>query len=50
MEFAGYQPWTPEENQDADGDSIVGAPRKPTPTLRESRVALPEPSGGDGLD
>ncbi len=50
MEFAGYQPWTPEENQDADGDSIVGAPRKPTPTLRESRVALPEPSGEDGMD
>jgi elongation factor G len=43
MEFAGYQPRTPGENQDADGDSIVGAPRKPTPTLRESRVAMPEP-------
>jgi elongation factor G len=47
MQFAGYQPCDPPENQDAADDSMVGAPRKPIPTLRDSSVALPEPLGDD---
>ena len=43
MQFAGYQPCDPAENEGRGDDSMVGAPRKPTPTLRNSSVALPEP-------
>ena len=43
MEFEGYQPCDPGENQGAGDDSMVGAPRRPRPPLRESGVALPEP-------
>jgi elongation factor G len=50
VEFAGYRPFNPGENRDAGGHSFVGAPRRPTPTLRDSGVALPEPPGDDGLD
>jgi elongation factor G len=47
MQFACYQPFEPAENQEADDDSMVGAPRKPMPTLRDSSVALPEPFEDD---
>ena len=50
MQFASYQPFDPVENQGADGDSLVGAPRKPTPPLRDSSVALPEPIEDDPPD
>jgi elongation factor G len=43
LEFAGYRPFNPGENRDAGGHSFVAAPRRPTPTLRDSGVALPEP-------
>jgi elongation factor G len=43
MEFAGYQPCDPGENQDTGEGSMVMAPRKPWPTLLDSSVALPEP-------
>jgi hypothetical protein len=46
MRFAGYQRFDPSENDD-DRNSKVGAPRKPTPALRNSSVALPEPASGD---
>jgi hypothetical protein len=38
MRFAGYQRFDPSENDD-DRNSKVGAPRKPTPALRNSSVA-----------
>jgi elongation factor G len=47
MQFARYQPCDPPENHDTAADSMVGAPRKPIPTLRDSSVALPEPLGDD---
>ena len=47
LEFEGYRPFNPGENRDAGGHSIVGAPRRPRPTLRDSHVALPEPPGDD---
>jgi translation elongation factor EF-G len=47
MQFAHYQPCDPGENQDTADDLPVGAPRKPTPTLRDSSVALPEPIWDD---
>ena len=50
MQFACYQPCDPADNQDTGDDSKVGAPRKPMPTLRESSVALPEPTGDDFRD
>ena len=50
MQFARYQPCDPAENQDTGDDSMVGAPRKPKPTLRDSSVALPEPIGDDFRD
>jgi elongation factor G len=43
MRFARYQPLDPPENKDDGHDSMVGVPRKPTPTHRDSSVALPEP-------
>ena len=47
MEFAFYQPFDPPENKDNGDDSMVGVPRRPTPTLRVSSVALPEPTEDD---
>ena len=47
MQLACYQRFDPAENQDTGRDSMVGAPRKPTPTLRNSSVALPEPLEDD---
>jgi elongation factor G len=43
MQFALYQPSNPPENRDHSDDSMVGVPRKPLPTRRDSSVALPEP-------
>jgi elongation factor G len=47
MQFARYQPCDPAENQDTGDDSMVGAPRKPIPTILDSSVALPEPREDD---
>ena len=47
MQFAGYQPCDPPENNDRGHDSMVGVPRKPMPTRRDSNVALPEPGGDE---
>jgi translation elongation factor EF-G len=47
MQFAHYQPFDPAENQGAADDSMVGAPRGPKPTPRDSSAALPEPMGDD---
>jgi elongation factor G len=47
MQFARYQPCDPAENEDTGDDSMVGAPRKPIPRLRDSSVALPEPIEDD---
>ena len=43
MQFERYQPFHPAGDNDDSCDSLVGAPRKPAPTLRKSSVALPEP-------
>jgi elongation factor G len=49
ISFAGYAPLQPAEGEGGgDPDSLVGAPRKPAPTLRLSSIALPEPD--DDLD
>jgi elongation factor G len=50
MEFASYQPCEPPENQDTGDDSMVTVPRKPSPTLLDSSVALPEPTDEDGRE
>jgi len=50
MQLARYEVCDPDENQDTGADSMVGAPRKPTPTRRDSSVALPEPRGDDLQD
>ena len=50
MQFARYQPCDPPENKDDGNDSMVGAPRRPMPTLRDSSVALPEPIEDDLQD
>jgi elongation factor G len=47
MQFAGYQACDPGDNQDPGDGSMVGAPRKPLPTLLDSSVALPEPIDDD---
>jgi elongation factor G len=47
MQFAGYQPCDPRETQDPGDGSMVGAPRKPLPTLFDPGVALPEPVDDD---
>jgi elongation factor G len=47
MRFARYQPFDPPENKENGDDAMVGVPRKPVPTLRDSGVALPEPLGDD---
>ena len=44
--FFGYRPCRIIGRDDA-GDTIVGAPLKPRPGLRESGVALPEPDDDD---
>ena len=41
--FLGYSPCDIVGRDDDAGDSIVGAPLKPRPGLRDSGVALPEP-------
>jgi elongation factor G len=41
MQLERYQPCAGPGNDDRD--SLVGAPRRPAPTLRTSSVALPEP-------
>jgi elongation factor G len=43
MHFDRYEPCRVGDGGQAGGESVVGAPRKPTPTLRSSQVALPEP-------
>ena len=45
MRFECYQPSDPAEDLGWDDDSMVGAPRRPKLTPRDSSVALPEPSG-----
>jgi elongation factor G len=50
MQFARYQPCDPPENEDHGHDSMVGVPRKPMPTRRDSSVALPEPVEDDRGD
>jgi translation elongation factor EF-G len=50
MQLARYEVCDPDEHQGTGADSMVGAPRKPTPTLRDSRVALPEPREDDLQD
>jgi elongation factor G len=47
MQFALYQPCDPPENNAHGNDSMVGVPRKPMPTRRDSSVALPEPVEGE---
>jgi elongation factor G len=42
MQFASYQPCRLRD-EDGSGDSIVGAPRKRPPTLKNMRIAVPEP-------
>jgi elongation factor G len=43
MQLEQYQPCRAADENDDSRDSLVGAPRKPTPKLRDSRAALPEP-------
>jgi elongation factor G len=43
MQLEQYQPCRAADDNDDSRDSLVGAPRKPTPKLRDSRAALPEP-------
>jgi elongation factor G len=47
MLFDCYQPCALDDGDNPGPDSIVGAPRKPMPTLRRSSVALPEPDSDD---
>lgn len=44
MQFARYQPCDPPDHQENGGDSLVGVPRQPSPTGRDSTTALPEPT------
>jgi elongation factor G len=46
MQLERYQPCPETEDDDGSRDSLVGEPRRPAPTLRDSRVALPEPDDG----
>jgi elongation factor G len=50
MHLAGYLPCSPPGDNDGGRDSLVGAPRKPRPGLRDSRVALPEPDDDAAAD
>ncbi len=48
VQFAGYVPLQAADGDSGgDRDSLVGAPRKPSPTLRQSRIELPEPEEND---
>ena len=47
LQFATYQPFVPPENWPDGDESLVGAPRKPMPTLRDSSMAVPEPNGNE---
>ena len=47
MQFECYEPCDPAEDLGSTDDSMVGAPRRPKPTLRDSSLALPEPSSDD---
>jgi elongation factor G len=49
-QFAHYQPLDPPEHMNGGDDSMVSAPRRPRPTLRDSSVALPEPVEDDLRD
>lgn len=46
MELDHYEPCRTDSG-DGGRESFVGAPRKPLPTLRSSRIALPEPDDDD---
>jgi elongation factor G len=46
MQLEQYQPCRAADDNDDSRDFLVGAPRKPTPKLRDSRVSLPEPDEG----
>jgi elongation factor G len=48
MQLDHYQPCSPADENDGSRDSLVGSPRKPPHTLRDSGVALPEPDD-DGV-
>jgi translation elongation factor EF-G len=48
MRFDRYEPFRPVDDTDGSRDSLVGAPRKPRPRPRSSRLAMPEPEQ-DGL-
>jgi elongation factor G len=48
MQLDHYQPCPSADDNDGSRDSLVGSPRKPPHTLRDSGVALPEPDE-DGL-
>jgi elongation factor G len=43
MQLDHYAPYRHTDNSDGSRDSLVGAPRRPPPTLRSSGIALPEP-------
>ena len=43
MQLERYQPCPATDDNDGSRDSLVGEPRRPAPTLRDSRAALPEP-------
>ena len=47
MALDHYEPCHPTDSDDGGRDSVVGAPRKPFPRPRSSRIALPEPDGDD---
>jgi translation elongation factor EF-G len=48
VQFAGYVPLQAADGDSGgDRDSLVGAPRKPSPTLRVASIALPEPADTD---
>jgi elongation factor G len=50
MQLERYQPCPVTEDNDDSRDSLVGEPRRPAPTLRDSRVALPEPDDDGPTD
>jgi elongation factor G len=43
IRFGSYEPVPSDNSGDGSRDSLVGAPLKPSPPLRHSSVALPEP-------
>jgi translation elongation factor EF-G len=48
MQLDHYRPCPPADDNGGNRDSMVGSPRKPPRTLRDSGVVLPEPDE-DGL-